>query len=57
MSVHHMSGRVASYLGGSPGSVSFVRDRLELLRDAVDPPRLGIDTGGHVIADTQVLGG
>ena len=52
-----MSGRVPSILGGGPGSISQVRDRLELLREPVDPPRLGIDTGGHGISDTQVLAG
>ena len=52
-----MSGRVPSILGGGPGSISQVRDRLELLREPVDPPRLGIDTGGHDISDTQVLTG
>ena len=52
-----MSGRVPSILGGGPGSISQVIDRLELLRELVDPPRLGIDTGGHGISDTQVLAG
>ena len=52
-----MAGRVSSLLGGGPGSVSQVRDRLELLREPVDPPRLGIDTIGHGISDTQVLAG
>ncbi len=52
-----MSGRVTSGLGGGPGSISQVRDRLELLREPVDPPRLGIDTSGDGISDTQVLAG
>ena len=52
-----MSGRVASILGGGPGSISQVRDRLELLREPVDPPRLGIDTSGYGISDTQLLTG
>ena len=50
-----MSGRVPSRLGGGPGSISQVRDRLELLREPVDPPRLGIDTGGHGITHGKML--
>ena len=52
-----MAGRVTTSLGGGPGSISQVRDRLELLREPVDPPRLGIDAGGHGISYTQVLAG
>ena len=55
MCVHHMSGHVTSCLGGGPNNVSLIGYRLELLREPVDPPCLGIDTGGHGIADAQVL--
>ena len=52
-----MSGHVSSVLGGGPGSISQVRDRLELLREPVNAPRLGIDASGYGISDTQVLAG